>query len=114
MYEYKASLVRVVDGDTCDLSISLGFHVTILQRCRLSGINAPEVRGENKVAGIAATEFVKSWFPSDGQVIIKSEKPYPDDKYGRFLVEIYRPTEVSATKSLNESLIVAGHAVLYG
>lgn len=110
MYEYKALLVRVIDGDTVDLSVDLGFHVTILQRCRLSGVNAPEVRGENKVAGIAATEFVKGWFPLDGRVVIKSAKPYADDKYGRFLVEVYRPTEVS---SLNESLVTSGHAVPY-
>lgn len=92
MYEYRAKVVNVVDGDTVDVQIDLGFHIVVSQRCRLRGVNCPEVHGASKVAGLAAKDFTAKWVASlaDGDVFIKTKKPYADDKYGRFLVEARR------------------------
>lgn len=114
LYTYSAKLLKIVDGDTVDLVFDLGFKISLVQRCRLQGVNTPEIRGDSKEAGIQATEFVKSWFSSDLDqfFIVKSSKPYGDDKYGRFLVRIYKtpnPEEIS----LNEALVSAGLAVPY-
>lgn len=113
MYQYKASVVNVVDGDTIDLDIDLGFRITIRQRCRLRGVNCPEKRGATKSAGDLATEFTKEWLTDAGaygQVEIRSSKPYADDKYGRFLVEVSSPIHSS---TLNEALIASKNAVPY-
>jgi len=65
MYRYKARLNRIIDGDTIDVSIDLGFDVKIKQRVRLYGINTPEVRTKDlkeKERGIEATEYLKRFF----------------------------------------------------
>lgn len=110
MYEYKAFLVKVVDGDTIDINIDLGFRITVLQRCRLRGLNCPEKRGPTKAAGDAATQFTAEWLGKTGTLTIKSSKPYPDDKYGRFLVDVSSPVQPT---TLNEALLSSGNAVPY-
>ena len=60
-YEYRARVRRVIDGDTLDMDIDLGFEVVLASRVRLLGINTPEVVGVNKAGGLAATEFVREW-----------------------------------------------------
>jgi len=62
MYTYKITVDRVVDGDTIDANIDLGFDVSVKKRIRFMGINAPESRtrnAEEKVKGLAAKERVK-------------------------------------------------------
>lgn len=113
MYEYKARVTTVVDGDTVDVEIDLGFRITTKQRCRLSGINAPETKGAEKTAGGAAKDFVFHWLQANGwDVLIRSEKPYADDKYGRFLVIIYT-VNARVEESLNAAMVRTGHAVIY-
>jgi len=108
MYTYLARLVKVVDGDTIDIDISLGFRITIMQRCRLRGINTPETRGASREAGLKASEFTKAWLAGVEQLTIHSFKPYGDDKFGRFLVQVFKtPTE----PSLNDALLASGNAV---
>lgn len=107
MYEYRATLVKVVDGDTIDIDVDVGFRLTIRQRCRLKGLNCPEKKGATKAAGDAATAFSAAFLgPTGASLIIHSSKPYADDKYGRFLVDV-----LVAGKSLNEALLVNKHAV---
>ena len=53
-YEYECELVRVIDGDTVKLRVDCGFNVTFTDNFRLHGINAPEMRGSDKVAGAAS------------------------------------------------------------
>ena len=78
MYEYRATIVRWVDGDTVDLDIDLGFGIVYAnQRIRLFGINAFESRTrdlQEKQKGLAAKDFVERMAPNGTQVILRSHK----------------------------------------
>lgn len=108
MFEYHATVLRVVDGDTIDLDVDLGFHIHVQQRVRLAGINAPEHGTE---AGDAATKFLKELLfgmrtTAFQQVTIQSSKPPRTEKYGRWLADV--TTEHG--ESVSELLLAAGHA----
>lgn len=107
MYTYRATIVRVIDGDTVDLDIDLGFHVHVRERVRLRGVNAPELRGESREAGQASRDFVFWWFATRKSIMIQT---YPDEreKYGRWLADIY---DEQTHESLAAALVAAGHAV---
>lgn len=106
MYAYTALLHRVVDGDTVDVTIDLGFRITTAQRIRLSGINAPE---HNTKAGQEAIKAVDYWFHSrPGPYYLESRLPGGGDKYGRFLATIY--ADVLKKDCLNDYLVREGHA----
>ena len=60
MYEYKAKVLRVIDGDTMICEVDLGFSIKVTERIRLRGINTPEVRGTEKKRGLEVKEIVKS------------------------------------------------------
>ena len=60
MYEYRARITRVIDGDTVEAEIDLGFHVTFTATLRLTGINAPETRGTERPQGLASTRYLES------------------------------------------------------
>ena len=112
-YFYEAKLDRIVDGDTIDLSIDLGFDVSYKARVRLHGVNTPETRTKDlkeKELGLAAKAFVYDWLAEHDSVYIKTLK---DDsgKYGRVLGYIY--TDERMTKCLNDDIIDAGHGVPY-
>lgn len=82
---YKATLTKVVDGDTVDLSVDVGFHIEVNTRFRLADIDAPEIRGPEKVEG----KKVKEWLIgrlSQGKIQVESEKA---GKYGRWLGTIF-------------------------
>jgi micrococcal nuclease len=89
MYEYKATIVKVYDGDSIHADIELGFNTTRKKEpFRLSGIDTPELRGTEgieKLKAIEAQAFLSNLILNK-EVIIKSLKP--KDKYGRYLVEI--------------------------
>lgn len=92
MFEYRCNLDRVVDGDTVDLIVDLGFHVSINIRVRLMGVMAPEVRGAEREAGRAATQQLAS-FLAGGNLTVQTHKGRTNDKYGRWLGIIYRGNE---------------------
>lgn len=102
LYQYRAQLIRVIDGDTLDLSIDLGFDITQKTRVRLMGINAPEM---NTDAGKLAKAFVVDWF-SEGEAITLETYKDKREKYGRYLAKV-----VTAKGDLAACLIEAGHAV---
>ena len=91
MYEYKCKLVKVVDGDTVDVDIDLGFGVWLQnQRIRMYGIDAPESRTSDKVEkvyGMAAKDFVIKW-TNAGDLVLKTFKD-GKGKYGRILGELW-------------------------
>ena len=111
MYEYKCKLVRVVDGDTIDVDIDLGFGVWMQnQRIRMYGIDTPESRTSDdveKVYGNAAKDFLVKWTNS-GQLTLKTFKD-GKGKYGRILGEIWYNGE----HNINQLLIENHHAVAY-
>lgn len=89
MYEYYARVVEVIDGDTVDVAIDLGFSIQHIVRLRLYGINTPEIRTrdlEEKALGIKATNRVVELV--EGKIIrVSTHKT--SDKYGRYLADIY-------------------------
>ena len=113
MYEYKAKVTRVVDGDTVDLLIDVGFNIHIKERARLYGIDAPESRTldkEEKKRVLAAKarlqELIKN---TKKKVIIKTELD-KKGKYGRILGVIW---DGNKKKNFNTLLVSEGHAVKY-
>lgn len=115
MYEYRCKLVKVIDGDTVDVDIDLGFGVWLKkQRIRLYGVDTPESRTrdlEEKKYGLAAKEYVKK-FLDDKWLILKTETYDAEGKFGRILGSLYRTTNYS-DMSVNEYLIEKYHAVPY-
>lgn len=111
-YDYRASLRRVVDGDTLDLAIDLGFECTLVTRVRLLGLNTPEVVGASKPQGLVSAAFVQQWLDARaGLVLVRSYKAKAKEKYGRWLVEVWAP---DGSASLNAELLARGLAVPMG
>ena len=117
MYNYKIKLLRVIDGDTIDAEIDLGFDVKIKKRIRFAGINTPESRTrdlEEKAKGLAAKDRVKQLLEGSKTIQLKS---HGVGKFGRCLGEICLDRIDGSDKltlvNLNELLISEGHAVKY-
>ena len=117
MYNYKISPLRVIDGDTIDAEIDLGFDVKIKKRIRFMGINTPESRTrdlEEKARGLAAKDRVKQLLGGCNNITLNS---HGVGKFGRCLGEIMLDMVDGQEKltlvSLNELLIKEGHAVEY-
>ena len=90
MYEYKAIITNVVDGDTFDMDIDLGFHIHIHERVRLLDIDTPEKFGEEKPLGLIVKQYAINKFLGK-EVVIKSEKAdvsADTDSFGRWLVRV--------------------------
>ena len=112
MYEYRATIRRVVDGDTVDVTLDLGFNILYNSRIRLLGIDTPESRTrdlEEKARGLAAKDRVKELCPVGSSVILKTTKD-GRGKFGRILGEIFVSGIV---QSINQLLVEEGHAVEY-
>lgn len=116
MFEYTATILKVVDGDTIDVLVDLGMGVYRKERLRFSRINAWETRGEHREKGLLAKARVKDLLPVESKIIIKTEKD-KRGKYGRYLAEIIVPAsdwkELEEDTNLNDLLLNEGHAVLY-
>ena len=111
-YEYTAKLERVVDGDTCDALIDLGFDTWVKKRIRFKGVDTWECRTrdlDEKKKGLAAKAFTKDLLENsdDGKFALRS---HGVGKYGRVLGELFVKGE---TKSVNDLLLENGHAYVY-
>ena len=114
-YCYKASVRRVVDGDTLVVEFDLGFGVSSVQTVRVLGIDAPETRGESRERGLAAKAFVRDWLSKRGSAVVVRTVKDGRDKYGRYLADV-RPIDAQTPEpepSLSEAMLAAGHAVAY-
>jgi micrococcal nuclease len=116
MYEYKCKILRVVDGDTVDVDIDLGFGIWMKkERVRMMGIDTPESRTRDKTEklfGLAAKQYVKDNMPVGSMQILKTEidKSGEDKKgkFGRILGDF-----LFDDKRLTDMMIESGHAVAY-
>lgn len=115
MYEYRVKKVHaVVDGDTIDVDIDLGFNVSYFQRVRLAGIDTPESRTTDKYEkqlGLEVKQKLKDLLSSAKTVVIRTEKPDSTEKYGRVLGWLFVD---GAEQSVNHSLVATGYAWEYG
>lgn len=117
MYEYKASVVEVTDGDTVVLDIDLGMRVVVRHRCRVLGVNTPELHSKDadeRRRAKAAKEFLEVMLLGDpssvappAPLIITTQRD-KTEKFGRYLVQA-----VVDGKTLAEHIIAAGHGVAY-
>ena len=107
-WKFPLRSCRVYDADTLmEMTLDLGFGVSIVATGRLLGINAPEVRGKDRLRGIVAREWLQARMDIAERVMIETQ---PTDekqqgKYGRWLVTIWADDE-----NLNEALVRHGHA----
>jgi micrococcal nuclease len=111
MYEYNVKKVyKVVDGDTIDVDIDLGFNVSYFQRVRLAGIDTPESRTTDlreKELGLQSKEWLKKKLEGAENIVIKTQKPDSTEKYGRILGDLHIK---GYEKSLNQMMIDEGYA----
>ena len=113
MYEYKCKVTRVVDGDTVDVVLDLGFSIEYRDRVRLMAIDTPESRTRNKVEkklGLASKARLKELCTQHkGNLVLRTSKE-GKGKFGRILGSLY---PFGSEVSLNEMLIAEGHARPY-
>ena len=111
MYEYFVEEVKnVVDGDTIDVVIDLGFDILFASRVRLAGIDTPESRTTDKAEkalGLEAKEYLKKHLKDAKSVVIRTEKMDSSEKYGRILGWVYVNGE---SESINNKMINDGYA----
>ena len=111
MYEYAATIDRVVDGDTVDVILDLGFSIRYQARIRLLGINTPESRTRDKAEkalGLAAKDYVIAWCEAQEAIKIQTSLD-KRGKFGRVLGRVIGDEE----GCLNDVLVDEGHAEVY-
>jgi micrococcal nuclease len=111
MYEYRVkSVTKIVDGDTIDVVIDLGFDISFSSRVRLAGIDTPESRTRDlkeKALGLESKDYLKKRLEQAKNIVIRTEKVNSSEKYGRILAWLYLDGE---TKSVNHEMIEKGYA----
>ena len=107
-YLYRAYVISVYDGDTCEVKVDLGFSVHFTMKLRLHGLDAPELRGPTKPEGIKSRDYLRDLILNK-DVIIETFKD-AKGKYGRYIAKIW--VDVAGTKScVNDMLVTEGHAI---
>ena len=112
IYRIK-SVLKVVDGDTIDASIDLGFDISLSKRIRLAGIDTPESRTrdlEEKALGLESKEWLKKALEGAKDILIKTELPGSTEKYGRIIGHLFINGQET---SLNNQMIEEGYALPY-
>jgi micrococcal nuclease len=113
-YVYRIkSITKVVDGDTIDANIDLGFDISLTKRIRLAGIDSPESRTTNlkeKALGLESKEWLKKSLEDAKDILIKTEKPDSTEKYGRIIGHLFINDQET---SLNNQMIDEGYALAY-
>jgi micrococcal nuclease len=111
MFDYNVKKVtKIVDGDTIDVEIDLGFSISYAQRVRLAGIDTPESRTTDKyekALGLEVKKKLGELIANAKSIVIKTELPDSSEKYGRILGWLYLD---GAETSVNEALIAGGYA----
>ena len=108
-----ADIIDIIDGDTIDVRIDLGFDIFLKKRVRLNGIDTPESRTTDlheKKYGLEAKEWLKHKLVNANHIVIKTELPDSTEKYGRILGTLWVNDE---TTSVNDQLLKGGYAWAY-
>ena len=113
-WKFKATILNIVDGDTVDVRIKLGFHVEVVERLRLCmsdgvGLDAPETRGSEREAGLdskVALRNLLARYTEDDECVVKTFRGTRQGKYGRFLASL----ETSEGVKICDLLVENGHA----
>lgn len=111
MYHYEATVVRVVDGDTIDLKVDLGFRCNFTDRFRLANIDAPE-RGQTGWS--ESKTALEGMLPVGSKIHIVTEHPRmrdPRDGFGRWIATLFVDSEAT---SVNDQMVGLGYAKIYG
>jgi len=109
LYYYKANVTSVYDGDTCTVDIDLGMKSWIRgEKLRLYRINAPELRGDEREAGLVSRDFLRNQI--DGKEIFISTSKDKKGKYGRYLAEIWLKDDQGQWININDLMVQTGHA----
>ena len=113
-YVYRIrSVHKVVDGDTIDADIDLGFDISLTKRIRLAGIDTPESRttdAKEKALGLEVKEWLKHRLDGAKDILIKTELPDSTEKYGRIIGHLYINGEAT---SINNQMVAEGYAWEY-
>jgi micrococcal nuclease len=113
-YIYRIKqITKVIDGDTIDADIDLGFDISLTKRIRLAGVDTPESRtadANEKKYGLESKEWLKHKVENAGHILIKTELPDSTEKYGRIIGHLFVNDQES---SLNDQMIVEGYAWTY-
>jgi micrococcal nuclease len=113
-YIYRIrSIHKVVDGDTIDADIDLGFDISLTKRIRLAGVDTPESRtadANEKKYGLESKEWLKKRCENAKDILIKTELPDSTEKYGRIIGHLFINGEQT---SLNNQMIAEGYAWTY-
>lgn len=107
LYYYKATVVKVYDGDTITVMIDLGLDAYRKESLRLADINAPEVRGEEREAGLISRDALREKILGK-EVILKTKKD-KTGKYGRYITTVFLPTEAIITETNGNTSIDIEH-----
>lgn len=111
LYTFRGHVTHVVDGDTIDCDIDVGFKVSMTHRLRLHGINTPELRSpdeETRERAIRAKQLVETYVLGKDVYV----QTYKDDVFGRYLARVYVQHD-SETYCLNDLLVETGYAVRF-
>jgi micrococcal nuclease len=113
-YIYRIRTIsKVVDGDTIDADIDLGFDISLSKRIRLAGIDTPESRTTNvkeKAMGLESKDWLKKTLEGAKDILIKTELPDSTEKYGRIIGHLFINGQET---SLNNQMITSGYALAY-
>ena len=107
LYRYKAEVVRVVDGDTFEARINVGFRIKVEWSVRILGMNASERKGTTKEAGEVAKDALTRLLAA-GPIRLRTEKP---DSFGRALADVWFLNGLGEWESVAEFMIRHGYAV---
>lgn len=110
-YVYRVEVERIIDGDTIDVRIDVGFKTFVFKRLRFLGINAFEVHGEEKEKGLAAKARLEELLSQADNVYIQTVMD-ATGKYGRVLAWIWTDVD-GVMNNVNEILLEEGHGVVY-
>jgi micrococcal nuclease len=109
-YSRKATIERVIDGDTFVCMIDMGLRIYKRVTVRVFGLNCPEKTGLTKAQGLRSKDYTKGWFASNKEFMIRTVNKGKEDSFGRLIAEV---ASIDNNYSLSEGLLAFGLAVPY-